>query len=467
MALPFEFSLTKAAPVNAQAVDSRGGWFPFIREPFSGAWQKNKELHTDTVLSYHAVYACVTLIAQDIAKLRPKLVQQSDDGIWTETTSPAFSPVLLKPNRYQNHIQFKEWWITSKLIRGNAYALKERDRRGIVTGLYLLDPCRVQPLVAPDGSIYYRLKQDNLSGLQESEITIPADEIIHDRMNCLFHPLVGISPIYASGTAAEVGLKIQNNSSRFFGKGSNPSGVLTAPGKIGQDTADRLKQHWETQFSGENSGAVAVLGDGLKFEPMRMSAVESQLLEQLKWSAETVCSTFHVPPFKVGIGQMPTYANAAESLNQIYYSDCLQAHIESWEAVMDEGLGLTSPKDGKQMGIELDLDALLRMDTATQIKSLSDGIGGALMTPNEARRKVDLPPLKGGDTVYLQVQNYSLGALDARDRAAPAPGTAGDRAPKSPQAAAPAMPPTPPAPKWLEAIDPDGFAARLSRKVFA
>ncbi len=121
-------------------VDGRGGWYPLVREPYTGAWQKNDEWTADTVLAYHAVYACITLIANDIGKLREKLVEKDSDGIWSEITSGAFSPVLRRPNRYQNHIQFKQWWITSKLIRGNAYALKQRDNRGIVTALYLLDP---------------------------------------------------------------------------------------------------------------------------------------------------------------------------------------------------------------------------------------------------------------------------------------------------------------------------------------
>jgi phage portal protein BeeE len=51
---------------------------------------------TDTVLTYSAVFACVTLIAADIAKLRLRLVAQDEDGIWTETESAAFSPVLRK-----------------------------------------------------------------------------------------------------------------------------------------------------------------------------------------------------------------------------------------------------------------------------------------------------------------------------------------------------------------------------------
>jgi phage portal protein BeeE len=29
-------------------------------------------------------------------------------------------------------------------------------------------------------------------------VIVPAREIIHDRFNCLFHPLVGISPLYAA-----------------------------------------------------------------------------------------------------------------------------------------------------------------------------------------------------------------------------------------------------------------------------
>ena len=100
-------------------------------------------------------------------------------------------------------------------------------------------------------------------------------------------------------------------------------------------------------------------------------------------------------------------------LNQVYYSDCLQSHIEQFELAMDEGLGLTQPKGGRQLGVELDLDALLRMDTATQVKTLAEGIGGALMTPNEARRKVDLKPLKGGD---FKLEQFEHGMFDKRAR---------------------------------------------------
>ena len=134
----------------------------------------------------------MTLIASDIGKLRLRLVQQDGDGIWNETENPAYSPVLRKPNRYQTRINFIENWMMSKLIHGNAYVLKARDDRNVVTALYVLDPNRTRVLVADDGSVFYELNRDNLTGQTEQTIIVPASEIIHDEMTPLYHPLSGV-----------------------------------------------------------------------------------------------------------------------------------------------------------------------------------------------------------------------------------------------------------------------------------
>lgn len=407
-------SVTKAL----QSVDTGRGWFSWWVGRPETAFQRDEDWTTDTVLAHHAVYACTTLIANDVGKLRHKLVEQDNDLIWSEVKNPAFSPVLRRPNHYQNHIQFKQWWITSKLARGNAYAIKQRDNRGVVTALYLLDPCRVQPLVAPDGAVFYELREDNLSGIQDSTVVVPASEIIHDRMNCLFHPLVGVSPIFAAGSAANIGLSIQQNSSKFFGNDSNPGGILMVPGSIPQEKANELKEAWNTNYTGDNVGKVAILADGMKFQPMRMSSVDSQLIEQLKWTAEVVCSTFHVPPYKIGVGALPSYQNI-EALQQDYYSACLQSLIEEYEACMDEGLGLETPVGGRQLGVELDLDGLLRMDTKTQMDTLVAGVSGSVLTIDDARAKLDRKRVTGGDSIWMQQQNYSLKALAERDKGNP------------------------------------------------
>jgi len=416
-----ELSWRKKA-TSLSSVDTRASGWQVIFDFMPGYWQQDVVIDRQQVLAHSTVFSCITLIGGDIGKLRIKLMEQGADGIWSETSSPAYSPVLRKPNRYQTTNQFLETWTYSKLTHGNAYALKYKDARGIVTGLYILDPAKVTPLVADDGAVYYQLSDDNLSGIDQ-QVIVPAREIIHDRMNCLFHPLVGISPIYACGLAATQGLAAQRNSTKFFSNMSRPSGILTAPGAISKDSADRLKTNWEANYTGDNFGKVAVLGDGLKYESIAVTATDSQMMEQLGWTGESVCSCFHVPPFKVGLGPLPTYQNA-EVLNQIYYSDCLQALIEQFEACMDEGLGLTTPINGRMMGIELDLDGLMRMDSATKIKTLAEGIKGAVLTPNEARRRVDLKPVPGGDAVYLQQQNWSLEQLDRRDIIGDAPSVA-------------------------------------------
>lgn len=440
----FGFSITRTkattkAPGNLAGVDSRGNWLSIIREGFSGAWQSNVEISVTNVMTFSAVYSCVTLIASDIGKLRIKLMQQDAEGIWTETESPAFSPVLRKPNKFQTRIKFLEQWLCSKLIHGNTYVLKQRDQRGVVISLIVLDAQRCRPLVAVSGDVYYELKSDSLAGISmegNGSVVVPASEIIHDVMCALYHPLVGISPITACGLAATQGLKIQNNSASFFSNGSNPGGLLTAPETISDETAARLKEYFDTNFTGSNVGKVAVLGDGLKFEKMTMSALDSQLIEQLKWTAENVCTAFHVPSFMIGVGPMPTYANI-EALNTQYYSQALQNPIESIELLLDEGLGLT--ENGQRYGTELDLTGLLRMDSTTRTSAAEKSMKSG-MTPNEVRRiYYDLGSVPGGDAVYAQQQNFSLEALSKRD-ARPDPFAT---TPALPPAAEPAPAPAP------------------------
>ena len=55
------------------------------------------------------------------------------------------------------------------------------------------------------------------------------------------------------------------------------------------------------------------------------------------------------------------------------------------------------------------------MDTERRIKTLGEAVKNTIMSPNEARRKENLPPVPGGDSLYLQQQNFSLEALARRD----------------------------------------------------
>jgi len=404
--------------------------FGWIVESFGGSWQSNRALEsTQNMLAFSAVYACQALIAGDVAKLGINLLRHRDDSTWQPEENPAYSRLLRTPNRFQTRIQFLNYWMTSKLTHGNAYVLLERDQRRVVSAMYPLDPRAVMPMVAGDGSVYYRIQSDDLAGVKEGGNLIPASEIIHDRGPCLFHPLVGVSPLYACASSTTQGIRIQDNSARFFENMSRPSGQLTAPGKIDDITAERIKKQFEEGFAANNLGRILVTGSDLKFEPFTMPAEQSQLIEQLKFTVEDVARAFGVPLYKIAAGQTPAHTNVA-ALNLEYYQQALQIHIESIETLLDQGLGL-----GSDLCVELDLDGLYRMDPKTLAEADEIGVRSGIVAPNEARAKRNLKPVTGGASPYLQQQNYSLSALAKRDASEDPFQTAAPAARKEPAAA--------------------------------
>jgi HK97 family phage portal protein len=411
----FELSVRRrkasVSPLGVADIPSLGGrgWSPLIREPYAGAWQRNQPIMVADVFQHATAWSCITLIAGDIAKLRLKLIAEDNDGIWNEVDNPAYSPVLRRPNHYQNRIQFFQSWMISKLTRGNTYVLKERDARGVVVALYVLEPSRVQVLVSPDGQVYYQCAMDPLVGIDT--VVVPATEMIHDVYLAPYHPLCGVPPILACGMAIGHSQQILQNATTFFQNGSQPGGVLTAPGQISDANAKRVQEWWEKNFAGgDNVGKVAVLSDGLKYERMGLSAVEADVIKQLEWDDQRVCSTYHVPAYMVGVGA-PQLNSNVEALQLQYYQQCLQNPLESIELLIDEGLSLNA-----QTTVEFDVECgLLRMDSATKMKVATDGVRGGIYSPNEGRAMHNLKPMTGGDTIYLQEQDHSLQALFNRD----------------------------------------------------
>jgi HK97 family phage portal protein len=393
------------------SVPTQGGWYPVISEAFTGAWQRNIEEVRGTVLTYPALYACIARIAQDIGKLPFVLKETDSNGISKTVANTAYSPVLRKPTHYQTQSQFRESWILSKLTFGNTYVLKQRDNRGVVTSMYILNPMRVKPLVSDSGDVFYELQTDNISLIPNSEdnLIVPASEIIHDREITLHHPLIGVPPVAAANWAAVKNLRILKSSAEFFANGASPGGILTAPGSISDETATRLSTYWNENFTGDNAGRVAVVGDNLKYEQLSANAADSQLVEQMRYSDEQICQPFGIPPFIIGIGTIPA-GMKIDDMTNMYYSFALQTRIEHMENLLDEGLAVSKP-----YGIELDLEPLLRMDAQKMAEVQGSLIKNYISTPNEARSKFGLAPIEGGNTIYIQQQNYSIQALSKRD----------------------------------------------------
>lgn len=391
-----------APPGGAPAV-----WTPWHNAPFSQGWLANvRECNDASLLAFSAVFACVSIISSDLAKLPARVLKTRPDGGTEAVPEHPVARLLNRPNGYQTRVDFVQQFVASLLLAGNAYAFKARDAKGAISALHVLDAARVRALLTDAGEAFYEYAGPS------GKATLPASEVIHHRVFTAGHPLAGISPMYAAGPSAAVGATITTHARRFFGNSARPSGTLNAPGKISKETAQRLKEDWTRNYSGEGFGTPAVLSEGLTWAPMSLSLADAQLIEQLRYSVEDVARAFRVPSFLLGDMTKATYRNS-EQLMRLYYSGCLQYHIEALEARLDADLALEAGHE-----VEFDLDALLRSDSAGRFEVYKAGIGSGVLTINEARRAEGLKPVEGGDTPMIQSQNVPL-SMAAQGTTAP------------------------------------------------
>ena len=68
---------------------------------------------------------------------------------------------------------------------------------------------------------------------------------------------------------------------------------------------------------------------------------------------------------------------------------------------IEDGLGQLLP--GKQM-VKLDNDEYARGDSLSRVRGFQVAISSGIMTPNEARARMDLESYVGGDEFYLGLQ---------------------------------------------------------------
>lgn len=386
-----------------------------------------KNITYDDILLSDVLFSCLTMITNDISKLPLNLISTDGNNIQSVVNAKnSYNTLLNKPNEFQNIQQFLASWVTSKLKTGNTYVLKNYVGN-TVKSLYVLDADRVTVAITASGEIFYKYRVDiarnlvDLSNLVEddgekSTITIPSRFIIHDRFNCLHHALIGVSPIAACMLAATQNVRIQQFADAFFKNNARPGGILVVE-NLDEEKAKQVELAWKTKFSGGGSGQLAVFGDDVKYTDLSnsgMSALDAQLVEQFDMSAKSICRVFHIAPFLVGVGDAPT-VNNVESMSQSYYSQTLQNLLESIELCLSEGLGIGKTSN-TNLSVSFDLDALLRMDMQSKVTTLTTATGSGIMAPNEARARLNLKPVDGGDTPYLQQQNFSLSALNKRDQ---------------------------------------------------
>jgi len=354
---------------------------------------------------FGAVFSCVQIISQEIAKLPIHHYRQLPNGAREIVTNSAASRVLNRPNNYQSRSDFWLYLINSLLYEGNGYALVERNERREVSGLYPIPPSQAWPHVDPTTKdVFYRIGADSQDIITPQNIgsAVPQRNVLHLRTYTPRHPLAGETPITAARASATLGQHIEQNGAYFFKNMSRPSGVLRVPGKLGREARKRLRESWQESTKRENQGNIGVLSDGAEWQQITMSAQDADIVQQHKMTIEDVARVFRVPLFMLGDMEKTTFSNV-ETLNRVFYSGALSFYLEHIEAALNI---LFNVKPNEY--IQFDFEANLRTTYKERIEATTIGTKGGLFTINEARAKENLPAVDGGENVFIQQQMQTV-----------------------------------------------------------
>jgi len=358
-----------------------------------GSTSSGKAVNERTAMQTSAVYACVRILAESVALLPLHLYENnSEGGREVLRRHPLYRLLHDEPNPEMTSFVFRETLMSHLLLWGNAYAQIIRNGRGNPVALYPLLPDRMYVERSTSGDLIYIYQAD------DGQRILGRDEILHIP-GLGFDGLIGYSPIAMAKNAIGMALATEEYGAIFFANGANPGGVLEHPGVIKDQ--NRLREGWQSQFSGANSHKVAVLEEGLKFKPLSIPPEQAQFLQTRKFQINEIARIFRVPPHMVGDLEKSSFSNIEQqSLEFVKYT--LDPWIVRWEQSLQQALLL--PAEKRRLSIRFNLDGLLRGDYQSRMKGYSIGIQNGFMSPNDIRGLEDMnliPEEEGGNLYFV------------------------------------------------------------------
>lgn len=354
-----------------------------------------------SAMQISAVYACVRVLAESIAGLPLHVYQCGKNGSREKAVEhPLYFLLHDEPNPEMTSFVFRETLMTHLLLWGNAYAQIIRDGRGQVIALYPLMPDRMRVDRDENGQIYYRyqLGADESHLDKAGTVDLSPKDVLH--IPALgFDGLVGYSPIAMARNSIGMAIACEDFGASFFRNGTAPSGVLEHPGVL--KNSEKLRAAWEAQYGGSrNSGRVAVLEEGMKFNPIAIPPEQAQFLETRKFQVDEIARIFHVPPHMIGDLERSTFSNIEQqSLEFVKYT--LNPWVCRWEQALTRSL--LSPKEKREYSIKFNVDGLLRGDYQSRMNGYAVGRQNGWMSANDIRELENMDKIseeQGGD-LYL------------------------------------------------------------------
>ena len=366
--------------------------------PLAPIIDQTKLTPPDAALQISAVFACVEILAQTISTL-PLYVYRDKGGVRVpDKMSRLWLLLHESPNRWMTPSEFLSAMVVNRMLRGNAYALIERDSAGEPIALVPLSPDQMEVSVVEGGEVYVYY--------QDGDITALAPEnVIH--WKGLGNGFLGLSKLDFMRATTNEAIRAQDNANSLYGKGSKPTGVLQTDSKLSAEQVTALMTRFQTSMTSSGGGLI-IADRGLKYSQMSLSPADAQLLETRRFTIEEICRWFGVPGVLVGTTGQTTWGSGIEQIVSGFHKFTIGPLCKQLEQVLERRL-----KNYEPITIEFKMDGLLRTDPASRAAFYSTMSQNGAMTRNEIRRLENLPPVEGGDELTAQSNLGSLRKLGA------------------------------------------------------
>jgi len=386
----------------------------------------------DSALRHWPVWSCVRVISETVASLPCIVYRRRADGGKERALGHRLYDVLhYQPNPEQTAMDYWDVVMVHCLTWGNHYSQIERDDYG-TRALWPLDPSRMQIGRNGAGQLEYRYRQHG-GDVQ----TFAFADIFHVH-GLSWNGTVGLSVIGYAREAIGLGLSLEEFAARYFGQGTHPRGVLQHPGKLSDDVQERLRASWNEIYQGTaNAHKVAILEQGMTWEPMVIPPEDSQFLESREWGAEIIAAWYRVPPHKIGLLKHATFSNIEHQAIE-FVTDTIRPWVYRLEQSIRRDIFQIG--DGKRDHYaEFLVDGLLRGDLASRYAAYATARQNGWMSADDVRGLENMNPLtEGTGRIYWRPANM----LDAATPSPPTPSPPTPSPPTSSQQTEPAVVPS-------------------------
>lgn len=360
-----------------------------------GATKSGASVSVETALQVSAVLGCVRVLAEGVAQVPWRIMQERITGNRVERTAaplhPLYRVLWRRANRWQTSFALRETMVYHAALVGNAYAFKSRvgrDQR--IAELIVIPPNRMRVEQLLDSTLLY-----HVTGTSGQIRTLTEDDVWHLR-GPSWDGLVGMDILQRAREAIGLAMATEETQARLHQRGVRTSGVYSIADKLDEKQYDQLKKWIATEFGGANSGNAMILDRGASWTPTSMTGVDAQHLETRRYQVEEICRMFRVlPAMAMQQDKAMTYASA-EQMAIWHLTHTLMPWYERIEQSAD--CQLLSEEDlAAGYYTLLDGTGMLRgalKDTAEYIAKLTER---GVMTRNEGRAVIDLNPLDGLD----------------------------------------------------------------------